>query len=278
MALDQVNWLDRVREDLESYRAALRWLLDRGRPAEASHIASGLMFFWWIRGHAAEGLQWYEQVLNLPSLPPAAESRALLGAAVMWYAQGRLERARTALTRARSLAHASGDIETVVRTEEMLGRIVWALGDLKTARDWFARAIEGYRALRIPWGTGNALLGLSGVALESDDPDEAERLLAEATSVLRDAGPWFQARALLVRAILAVGRGNADDAIALVRESLTRIRDLQDKYTFDPRIGSSLRRSGTQGRRCVGGANHGRRRCRDRAHRCHGFHQTGAHP
>jgi hypothetical protein len=56
--------------------------------------------------------------------------------------------------------------------------------------------------------------------------------LDEATSVLRSAGPWFQSRALFVRAILAVGRGNPDDAIELVRESLTRIRDLQDKYAF----------------------------------------------
>ena len=39
----QVEWLDRVREDLESYRAALAWLIERGRPAEAVDIAWGLM-------------------------------------------------------------------------------------------------------------------------------------------------------------------------------------------------------------------------------------------
>ncbi len=232
VGVDQGKWFDRVREDLESYRAALRWLLDRDRPAEASHIASGLMFFWWIRGHAAEGLQWYEQTLNLPPLPPAAESRALLGAAVMWYAQGGLERARTALTRARALAHASGDMDTLARTQDLSARVEWGLGNLQAARDWFTRSIEGFQALAIPWGHGNALLGMSGVALESDNLDEADRLLDEATSVLRHAGPWFQSRALFVRAIFAVGRGNADDAIVLVRESLTRIRDLQDKYAF----------------------------------------------
>ena len=37
----QVEWLDRVREDLESYRGALAWLIDRGRPAEAADIAWG---------------------------------------------------------------------------------------------------------------------------------------------------------------------------------------------------------------------------------------------
>ena len=69
----QVEWLDRVRDDLENYRGALAWLIERGRAAEASDIAWGLKYFWLIRGHAAEGLQWYEQILKLPSLPPAAE-------------------------------------------------------------------------------------------------------------------------------------------------------------------------------------------------------------
>src|SRR5688572_26027703 len=72
----QVEWLDRVREDLESYRSALAWLIDHDHPAEAIDIAWALMFFWLIRGHTAEGLRWYEQVLNLPSLRPAEIGRA----------------------------------------------------------------------------------------------------------------------------------------------------------------------------------------------------------
>ena len=39
------------------------------RPAEAADIAWGLAFFWLVRGHAAEGLRWNEQILNLPSCP-----------------------------------------------------------------------------------------------------------------------------------------------------------------------------------------------------------------
>ena len=47
------------------------------------------------------------------------------------------------------------------------------------------------------------------VALATGDAGQAERLLDEATSVLRHAGPWFLTWALYVRAILAVRRGNA---------------------------------------------------------------------
>jgi hypothetical protein len=37
---------------------------------------------------------------------------------------------------------------------------------------------------------------------------------------------------MFVRAIMAVRSGKADTAIALLRENLTRIRELQDKYVF----------------------------------------------
>jgi predicted ATPase/DNA-binding XRE family transcriptional regulator len=227
----QVEWLDRVREDLESYRAALTWLIERGRPAEASEIAWRLMWFWVIRGQA-EGLQWYEQTLNLPSLPPSAESRALVGAALMWFRQGELGRARAGLLRGLALAHAAGDMDVVVLAEDFSGRVEHALGNLNAARDWFTRSVGGFKAAGNLWGTGHVLSGLARVVLAAGDAGQAQRLLDEAASALRHAGPWFLLRPLYVRAILAVRRGNADEAIALVRESITRIRDLQDKYSF----------------------------------------------
>jgi predicted ATPase/DNA-binding XRE family transcriptional regulator len=228
----QVDWLDRVRGDLESYRAALTWLIERGRSAEASDIAWGLKYFWLIRGHAAEGLQWYEQILNLPSLPPAAELRALAGAAVLWYTQGELGGARAALARARALAHGGGDMDVLAQVENLAGHVEHTLGNLKAAHDGFAHSVDTFRALAIPSGTGNALCGMAVVALASGDADQAERLLDEATSVLRHAGPWFLTWAFYVRAVLAVRREEAAEAIALVRESLTRIRELHDKFAF----------------------------------------------
>jgi predicted ATPase/DNA-binding XRE family transcriptional regulator len=229
---DQAGWLDRVREDLESYRCALTWLIGRGRAADAANIAWGLKYFWLIRGHAVEGLKWYEQILNLPSLPPAAELRALAGAAVLWYAQGELERAAAAVDRALALTHAAGDKDVVAQVEYLSGHVEHAGGNLEAARDRFAHSLEVFRTLAIPAGIGNALSGMAVIALATGDADEAECLLDEATSMLRQAGPWFLTWALYGRAIVAVRRGNADEAIALIRESLTRIRELHDKFAF----------------------------------------------
>jgi predicted ATPase len=228
----QVEWLDRVLDDLESYRGALAWLVKQVRPSEASEIASGLMAFWLMRGHLSEGLQWYEQILSMPSLSPAAESRALLGAALMLYTRGEIERARTALTRAVAVAGGAGEMGVCLVADNLLGHVETAIGDLDAARDRFARTLEAFRAGAIPWGVGNALNGMAGVALAKGDSIDAERLLIEAASALRQAGPWFLASVINLLAILAARRGNADEAIALVRENLMRIRELQDKFAF----------------------------------------------
>jgi tetratricopeptide (TPR) repeat protein len=227
----QAEWLDRVRDDLESYRAALAWLIARGSPAEAAAIAWGLMHFWLIRGHSAEGIQWYEQILNLPSLPPGPESEARVGAAMMWYSQGELGRARTGLTRALALATDTGDAGIVAQAEHLLGHVEHALGNAQVARDRFTRSVEGFRALGIRWGVGNSLNGMAKVALTIGDADGAERLLDEATTVLQDC-PWYLALVAYRRAMLAVRRGNPDEAIALVRESLTLFRQVRDKFAI----------------------------------------------
>src|SRR6185436_19943445 len=194
------EWLHRVREDLESYRSALAWLIKRGRPAEAAHIASGLMQYWQIRGRSAEGLRWYEQILNLPSLPPVLESKALVCAAMMWYSLGDLERAHNGLMRAHALAHDAGKTDIVVQAEHLLGHVEHGMGNANAARDRFTRSIDGFRTLGIPWGLGNSLNGMAKVALATGEDAEAERL--------------------------------PDEAIALVRECLTLFRALHDKFSI----------------------------------------------
>jgi ATP/maltotriose-dependent transcriptional regulator MalT len=120
----------------------------------------------------------------------------------------------------------------VVQAKNMLGHVEYGAGDVHAARDRFVCSVEGFKALALPWGTGNALSGLAGATLASGDAEQAERLLEEAESVLRHAGPWFSSLALYVRGILEVRRGNPDRAIALARENLTHIRKLHDKFAF----------------------------------------------
>jgi ATP/maltotriose-dependent transcriptional regulator MalT len=102
------------------------------------------------------------------------------------------------------------------------------------------------------------LTAMAWVALASGDVDEAERLLDDAVSVLRDAGPWFLSLGLYIRAFLAVRRGNAVQATAITRENLTRLRDLQDKFSFLYALVPLAAAAALKGNERVGGEDPGR--------------------
>jgi predicted ATPase/DNA-binding XRE family transcriptional regulator len=227
----QPQWLNRVREDLESYRSALTSLIQRQRPGEAAAIARGLVLFWLIRGHAAEGLWWYEQILMQP-LPPALEAAVLTSASLMSYMQCEPRRARERVMRAIALANATGDARLMAAADTMAGHIEHALGNLQSAHDHFARSAGQFLALGIHWSSGSALSGLGGVLLAMGDTDQALRVLDEATAALQGAGPWFLAPVRSYRATLALRRSKPEEAIALMRESLNDIRMLHDKYAY----------------------------------------------
>ena len=227
-----------------------------------------------IRGRAAEGLQWYEQILNRASLPHVLESKVLVGAAMMSVSLGDLGRARTGLTRALALAHDAGDADTVAQAEHLFGHVEHGAGDAIAARDRFTRSVAGFRALGIPWGVGNSLNGMAKVAIAIGDDAEAERLLDEATTVLQTC-PWFLALVLYRRAILAVRRGNANEAIALVRESLAS-SGASMTSTQSCTCWSRSRPRQCSRRRHVGSADPGGSGCCDRTHRRHNRRQMGA--
>jgi tetratricopeptide (TPR) repeat protein len=150
----------------------------------------------------------------------------------MWFAQGEVDRARPALDRALHLARGAGDLRILADAEYALGHIERLAGKLSASRRWFTSSLERFRALSLPSGAGKALIGMAATAVAAGNAAEAERLIDEAASVLRDDAPWFLCFGLWMRAILAVRRGNADEAIAWARESLVRIRDLSDKFAF----------------------------------------------
>jgi predicted ATPase/transcriptional regulator with XRE-family HTH domain len=228
----QANWLDGVRDDLENYRAAMTWLIARDRSTDACEIAWGLGMFWLIRGHASEGRRWYERILAMPSLPPAVESKALIGAGLMMYAEGALARARVGLARALTLAESVSDAALAAHARTIVGHVEHASGNLTEADQQFTLAVDAFQALSIQWARGSALSGKGGVALAMGNPAEGEQLLDEATLVLRDSGPWFLMPVRCFRAVLSLHRGQADHTFEMMRESLLHIRELHDKYAF----------------------------------------------
>jgi hypothetical protein len=139
---------------------------------------------------------------------------------------------RDALLASARAPDGTDDKEIVAQADHMLGRVASALGDTDSARNCFTQSRDGFRALGVRWGTALASNGMAWVALATGDVGGAELLLDEATSEARHVGPWFLSLTQNLRAIVAVRRGNPDEAIAWLRESLITIRELQDKFSF----------------------------------------------
>ena len=236
----QVEWLDRAREDLESYRVTLAWLIQQGEVAKAVEIAWALLIFLFIRGHATEGRRWFETFLDHP-LSPSAETRSLIGAGTMQYVHGDLPRSQDTLRRAiaRSRDHDLPGLHA--HAALLLGHVEYSMGNFEMARTLFALSARQFRGRAEPWVVGNALGGLAWVALANGDRAEAEQRIHETIAVLKALGPWFCAHCNFLSALLAVQAGDANQALSAVRDSLALLRETQDRfgvmYAFAPLAG-----------------------------------------
>ena len=238
----QVEWLDRTREDLESYRVTLAWLIQQGEVGKAADIAWALLMFLVIRGHATEGRRWFETLLE-HSLSSAAEGQSLIGAGTLQYLHGDLPRAHDTLLRAVALARDRDLPGLHAHAAMILGHVEYSMGNFETARTLFALSARQFHGRAEPWVVGNALGGLAWVALADGDRAEAEQRIPEAAGVLKEWGPWFRALGNYLSALLAVQAGDANQALSAVRESLVLLRETQDRfgvmYAFAPLAGAA---------------------------------------
>jgi non-specific serine/threonine protein kinase len=62
-ARDQAAWMDRLDEELDNIRSALEWSLAT-RIEDGLQLAAALLWFWHIRGHGIEGIDWLNKLME----------------------------------------------------------------------------------------------------------------------------------------------------------------------------------------------------------------------
>lgn len=178
---DQMAWAGRLAEDRYNLLAALAWLHRSGQAARALRLAGAIQWFWVIRREVTEGTEWLERVLaDRGDAPPDAVIRALNGAGLL--AQRRLDfdRARALFREGLEMCAQTDDRTCVARQTYYLAVTAWF----------------------------------------QDDPDEADRLAADALRVADpQADTWTVAWTLAVRGTIARARGELDTAGTYLDES-----------------------------------------------------------
>ena len=88
---DLRTWQERLRDEEDNLRRALRWTIDHGATELGLRIGGACWQFWFYWAELREGVTWLEALLALPGSDAAGEprARALSSLAALWFWQGR---------------------------------------------------------------------------------------------------------------------------------------------------------------------------------------------
>jgi predicted ATPase/DNA-binding SARP family transcriptional activator len=227
----QASWFTRLDADAENLRAATTWALVDGETDTALRLAGGLLRFWAARGALTERRETLATALAAGAGSPAPRITALQAAGVMAAEAGDFDAAGVHFDAGLQLARAVGDRARVARLQNNLGTLAMYAGDHEQALRRYEEGAAILRESGDPLGlslvTQNLAIAYDGVGRR----DRAIALLEESVELARRAGdPAHTASAerTLARVLLA-DEAERERARELIRESLTRSRDLGDR-------------------------------------------------
>ncbi|HSE25752.1 MAG TPA: protein kinase [Pyrinomonadaceae bacterium] len=187
------KWLNRLEEEHDNLRAALRWSVAHNVET-AGRLAAAIRYFWNFQGYLTEGLRWSESVLNLGQDVPTAARWKILS---------------------------------------MAGNLARFLGNHHTARDMYDEGLVEGRAVNDLSQISLACRGLAGLAMQQGDHDAARDFIEEALTAARQSDDQFGvARSLSMWGDLARTHGEDLTARALYQEALAICRTLGNQYAI----------------------------------------------
>jgi predicted ATPase len=232
---EQGRWLERLEDEHDNLRAALRWLTDQGEAVAALRLAGALWLFWWWRGHLAEARHHLARALALPGAGGAgpavlARAAALERDAFFAAQQGEAGAAAGAET-ALALRERAGDRRGSGWTRVILGMLALKRGDAAAAAARYGAALEIHRAAGDRYGTAVAISGLGKAAQAGGDYAAARDWHRESLALRRPLGDR-QGVAEILEDLgqLALDTGDLGQAQAYHAESLAIGREMGDRW------------------------------------------------
>jgi predicted ATPase/class 3 adenylate cyclase len=260
----QADWLNRLEDEHDNIRAALRWAKETGESGNAENIELGLRIggaiwlFWQVRGYLNEGRsqlselleraaneasQTGPQALHTPAPPTMPQENSARAERLAAYrakalnAAGNLAWGQGDLTTARSLHEASlcirqeiGDKRGIANSLNNLGIVTYWQGDFTTSRSLQEASLSIKREIGDMRGIGSSLVNLATVAKAQGDYAAARSRGEESLMIHREFGnSRTVAISLELLGSLALDQGDYVSAHALYKESLALRQEIGDK-------------------------------------------------
>ncbi len=215
-------WIERVEEENDNLRAALRWASESGDAATLARLVAALGWFWEMQGRRSEARVWLAAALAAPQPPSQARARLLHMFGHIAGEEGDIERSRRYALESLALAESLGDGWTVALAQRDLDWVLF-VGD-NDPEQAIALADAAATALLAAGDLRNYLLTLLDAAMICQKTGQAQRGTPYARTALRLAQEWedeqsaCEARSTL--GLLAYTDGDYARALPLLEENL----------------------------------------------------------
>lgn len=184
---DQREWLERLRADLPNHRSALEWMIAAGDGASAARLAGALGWFWILDGMLADACTHLEAVLAFQSLPPREHAKVSWSLALLVASQGDLRRAEQLAQDSLVSGQAADDAARMGYGLHARAVAQWALGDLDSAMQTWAEAIDQFGRSEDDWGAALCRVLRSRTALDQG-ASNAREIITEGLTAARSTG------------------------------------------------------------------------------------------
>ena len=220
---EQETWLARLGEAHSDLLASLAWSLgEGGDPDGALLMTANLWWYWYVRGHVAEGLVWLRRALAASSAT-ASKTRAvaLRGSSALARSSGDYPEAIRSGEACLSMCRELDDRQGVAGSLNSLSATALAMGRVDDAVRFGQESLAEVRGSKNQRGLGASLTNLGTALRNQDRYDVADAALREATAVFRALGDVRgETSSIINRAILERRRGRLRMSRASCAEAL----------------------------------------------------------
>ncbi len=223
-------WLDRLEEEHDNIRAALRWSLGSGEAEPGLRIAGALWRFWQVRGHLMEGRRWVEELLLVSAAQPrtAARAKALGAEGSLQYFTNEPTRLRGAYEESLAIYRELADRRGVAEGAYNLAFAHLLAHEVEPARELLGEALRIHGELSDAVREAHAKAALGLISLQEGDLDTSAALTEAALTTLTDAGDdWGMTWTSGQLAAVALKRGDYERCRSLLLQSLDRSEALR---------------------------------------------------